>query len=88
MTLNEHRKHLASHSVAVATGGGQGIGKVITARLVSDGMLMVIFDKDREAIVEIGGETLQRLPLLPRPGPHSWPESQGQLHQSGMNCRR
>ncbi|MBB5348946.1 SDR family oxidoreductase [Desulfoprunum benzoelyticum] len=56
MTLNKHRQQPTSQLIAVVTGGGQGIGRGIAARLVSDGMHVVIFDKDREAIEEIGTE--------------------------------
>jgi hypothetical protein len=56
MTRDEHRVQLTPQMVALVTGGGQGIGKGIAARLVSDGMHVVVFDKDREAIEEIGTE--------------------------------
>ncbi len=35
--------------VAIVTGGGQGIGKGITQRLLEEGMAVVIADKDEEA---------------------------------------
>lgn len=42
--------------VAIVTGGGQGIGKGIVRRLLSQGMAVVIADSDHEAGVETAAE--------------------------------
>lgn len=46
--------------VALITGGGQGIGKAIAARLLDDGMAVVIAEIDREAGEETAAELASR----------------------------
>jgi NAD(P)-dependent dehydrogenase (short-subunit alcohol dehydrogenase family) len=46
----------SANPVAIVTGAGQGIGRVITARLLKDGYRVSAFERDAEALGELLGE--------------------------------
>src|SRR5690242_978760 len=49
----------SANPVAIVTGAGQGIGRVIVARLLRDGYRVGAFERDSEALAELLSEHQQ-----------------------------
>ena len=40
----------------IVTGGAQGIGKILTEYLLAEGYFVSVFEKDKEALIELEDE--------------------------------